>query len=134
MLRPSKALAACAVLCALATMPRFALADGMQSDSMHGDAMHGDAMHGTAIDCNDAHAAMLKLMNPPPAAAFTGSPSLGTDVNFASAMSLLEKQAQAVAKIELQCGKDSKAKAAAQKVLDEGNAMQQEFDSMKHTP
>jgi hypothetical protein len=129
MLRPSKTFAACAALCALATMPRFALADGMQSD-----AMHGDSMHATTIDCNDAHSAMLKLMNPAPAGAFTGSPSIGTDANFASAMSLLEKQAQAVAKIELQCGKDSKAKAAAQKVLDEGNAMQQEFDSMKHTP
>ena len=126
MLRHVKALAACA---ALAAVPQFALADAMQ-----GDAMHGGAMHGATIDCNDAHAAMLKLMNPPPSAAFAGSASVGTDANFASAMSLLEKQAQAVAKIELQCGKDSKAKVAAQKVLDEGNAMQQEFDSMKHTP
>jgi hypothetical protein len=55
------------------------------------------------------------------------------DQNYGSSQMQIAKLQANLAKIELACGKDAKAKAAAQKALDDANAMQSEINAMMHT-
>lgn len=87
------------------------------------------------IDCNNAHAMMIKLTTTN-AGPFTGTAVMTADIdhNFGSAMTEYLKAQTLLARIEIKCGKNSKAQAMAQKVLDDANAMQQQIDAMMHTP
>jgi hypothetical protein len=101
---------------------------------MSGGAMNGGAMSGHAmVDCANSHATMTTLMNPSqgPFSAMSGTATL--DQNYGSSQLQIAKLQAALAKIELACGKDAKAKVAAQKALDEANAMQLQLDAMMHT-
>jgi len=96
-----------------------------------GGATSGD--HAMAIDCSNTHAMMAHLMNPSNGP-FTGmSSSFGVDQNYGSAQMQIAKLQATLAKIELACGKNAKAKAAAQKALDDANAMESEINAMLHT-
>jgi hypothetical protein len=91
------------------------------------------AQSGSAtIDCSSSHAMMAHLMNPSNGP-FTSMPGAGIDRNYGSAQMQIAKLQANLAKIELACGTDAKAKAAAQRALDEANAMEAEINAMLHT-
>ena len=70
---------------------------GEHEGAMHDDAMHGDAMHDM-------------------------KPTGNVDADFARTMMMHDKMMMAMAKVEVACGKDAKAKALAQKQLDQATA------------
>ena len=81
----------------------------------------GTAQSGAGtIDCSSSHAMMAHLMNSSNGPFTAMSPSAGIDRNYGSAQ-------MQIAKLQ------AKAKAAAQRALDEANAMEAEINAMLHT-
>lgn len=76
----------------------LAMSGTMHSDAMKGEAMHGDAMHGDAMK-GEAMAAER------------------VDAAYASAMAAHAKAMMDMAKLEMRCGTDAKAKASAERSL-----------------
>jgi hypothetical protein len=94
----------------------------------------GTAQSGAGtIDCSSSHAMMAHLMNSSNGPFTAMSPSAGIDRNYGSAQMQIAKLQANLARIELACGGNAKAKAAAQRALDEANAMEAEINAMLHT-
>jgi uncharacterized protein (DUF305 family) len=89
-----------------------------------------DAMTSPApIDCSKASAMMGKAM---PATSMDSK--MTVDQQYASAMMAGNKAQISMAKIELQCGKDGKARAMAKKMLDSAMSEQPDLDELtKHS-
>ncbi len=96
-----------------------------------GGAMSGN--HAMAIDCSNSHAMMAHLMNPDNGPFTAMSSGFGVDQNYGSAQMQIAKLQANLAKIELACGKNAQARAAAQKALDDANATESEINAMLHT-
>ena len=78
-------------------------------------ATYADTM---TTDCSTADTSMMKAM--PDSSAMKTSGNVDTD--FAASVMALKKSAMSMAKVEVKCGNDVKAKAAAQKILDQDAA------------
>jgi len=87
---------------------------------------------GATIDCSSSHAMMAHLMNPSNGP-FTAMSGGGIDRNYGSAQMQIAKLQANLAKIELACGTDAQARAAAQRALDDADAMEAEINAMLHT-
>jgi uncharacterized protein (DUF305 family) len=74
----------------------------------------------TMSDCSSADAGMMKAVNSGDTSMMKASGDV--DKDFASAMMSMHSSGVAVAKVEVKCGKDAKAKEVAQKYLDDSNA------------
>lgn len=72
------------------------MAGGMHGDAMHGDSMKGDAMKGDAMK---------------------GDAAVSVDAAYAAGVAMRAKEMMAMAKLEMRCGSDPKAKSAAEKSL-----------------
>jgi uncharacterized protein (DUF305 family) len=72
----------------------------------------------TPVDCSTADTAIMKDMPDSSAMKSTGN----VDMDFATSMMALKQSAMSMAKIEMQCGKNAKAKTAAKKMLDQDSA------------
>jgi uncharacterized protein (DUF305 family) len=82
----------------------------------------------TPGDCSSAGAGMTKAMQ---SGDMTMMKATGdVDKDFASGMMAMHNSGVAMAKVEVKCGKDAKAKAMAQKVLDDANASAAEIRSL----
>lgn len=84
----------------LQTVPCSQAAVAMRS-AMHGDAMHGDAMKGDAMKGD----------------AMKGDATESVDKMYATMAAEQTKTLMDMAKLEMRCGSDAKAKASAQSAL-----------------
>ncbi|MGP6156789.1 MAG: DUF305 domain-containing protein [Vulcanimicrobiaceae bacterium] len=85
-------------------------------------ASFADTMSG---DCSSADSGMMKAMQSGDASMM--KPTGDVDKDFAAAMMSMHTSGTAVAKIEVKCGKDAKAKAMAQKFIEDANASNAEL-------
>ncbi len=92
------------------------------------DSMGGAMM---ASDCKTADSAMMKMTMPD---SMMMKASGHMDKDFAGAMMAHEKAMVAMAKMEVKCGKNAKAKAAAQKFLDESADFMSVLDPIFRSP
>ncbi len=72
-------------------------------------------------------------MMAPHAAAKTARATGNIDKDFAGAMLAQDRAMMSLAKIEVECGKNSKAKAAAQAFLDEAQQHMETMNLILHT-
>ncbi|MFY9779712.1 MAG: DUF305 domain-containing protein [Candidatus Baltobacteraceae bacterium] len=80
-------------------------------------ASYADSMSG---DCSSADSGLMKAMQSGDSSMLKTSGDV--DKDFASAMMSVHSSGVALAKVEVKCGKDAKAKAMARKYLDDSDA------------
>jgi hypothetical protein len=96
----------------------LALALGaLQLGSASADDMKSSTMM-PAIDCSTANDHMMKMVSSPNSDAGMMKADASVDKNFMMSMHMMMESQMMLAKIELKCGKNDKAKAEAQKLLD----------------
>ena len=76
------------------------------------------ATNNAAVDCSKADSTMME----PDTSMQSMKPTGDIDKDFAQMMMAHNKKMMAMARTEVACGKDPKAKAMAQKALDQANA------------
>jgi hypothetical protein len=118
--------------CIAATGLMLALG-ALQSPSVYADdAMKPDAM---MIDCSTANDHLMKMMSPSSGDTSMMKPEASVDKNFMMATHAMMSNGMMMAKIELKCGKDEKAKAEAQKLLDSmASATAEEMEILREVP
>ena len=88
-----------------------------QAGSAFADDMKSGSMM-PAIDCSTANDHMMKMVSSPNSDAGMMKADASVDKNFMMSMHMMMESQMMLAKIELKCGKNEKAKAEAQKLLD----------------
>jgi ABC-type polar amino acid transport system ATPase subunit len=96
------------------------------------DAMKSDSM---MMDCSTANDHLMKMMTPSSTDTSMMKPDASVDKNFMTATHAMMMHNMMMAKIEVKCGKDPKAKAEAQKLLDMMAAeTEQEMEILREVP
>jgi hypothetical protein len=96
------------------------------------DAMKSDPM---MMDCSTANDHMMKMMSPSSTDMSMMKPDASVDKNFMMASHAMMSNSMMMAKIEIKCGKDAKAKAEAQKMLDSMTAATaEEMELLREVP
>jgi len=96
------------------------------------DAMKPDPM---MMDCSTANDHLMKMTSPSSADMSMMKPDASVDKNFVMATHAMMSNGMMMAKIELKCGKDPKAKAEAQKLLDQMAAgTAEEMEILREVP
>ena len=117
------AFALAAIMSSAAAAPLPSLADTMKSGAM---------MTATA-DCKNADSMMMKMAHSDHSmipAKMTGN----ADRDFAMMAMADQNNMAAMSKVEIKCGKNPKARAAAQAMLDLLNRYKADLDLVTHTP
>jgi hypothetical protein len=96
------------------------------------DAMKPDPM---MMDCSTANDHLMKMMSPSSSDMSMMKPDASVDKNFMMATHAMMMNNMMMAKIEVKCGKDPKAKAEAQKLLDQMTAATaEEMEILREVP
>ncbi len=93
------------------------------------DSMNGSGM---AMDCSTANDHLMKMAGAPSADTSMMKPSASVDMNFMVSMHSMMQNQMAMAKIEVKCGTNAKAKAEAQKMLDSLRSYTTEAMDIQH--